>query len=344
MFGPAFARNLRRLRPQASDTWHLDEMVISVQGRRMYLWRAVDSEGEVLDLLVQPRPGQGRRREAHTQAAEESGPRASSAGDRQAAHRRGGEARNRPHRAVRTRPAREQPGRELASAGTTTRAQDAALQVARLGPTLPVIARRRPEHLRPPAPPHVPPRPAPDQSGGRGWMDNRDHCSLDGERDPRAFGERRQRNINCNMYNGENNFTARFVMYPEEMSRKSPSALLFTIDQTGSMYKIVETNQTKVELVAEILREALKQLVIRCTQADGVRNYFDVGVIAYRNSVSSGFAGALGGRILHPLSDIEANPLRIEERVKRVPVGAAGLVDRPSSRCGSIRQVRAARP
>jgi putative transposase len=54
-FGPALARNLRRLRPQASDTWHLDEMVISVQGRRMGLWRAVDSEGEVLDLLVQPR-------------------------------------------------------------------------------------------------------------------------------------------------------------------------------------------------------------------------------------------------------------------------------------------------
>src|ERR671910_2852270 len=52
-FGPMFARNLRRLRPRPTGTWHLDEMVISIQGRRMYLWRAVDSEGEVLDLLVQ---------------------------------------------------------------------------------------------------------------------------------------------------------------------------------------------------------------------------------------------------------------------------------------------------
>src|SRR3954467_10708403 len=52
-FGPAYARNLRRLRPRPSDQWHLDEMVISIQGRRMYLWRAVDGEGEVLDLLVQ---------------------------------------------------------------------------------------------------------------------------------------------------------------------------------------------------------------------------------------------------------------------------------------------------
>ena len=54
-FGPAFARNLRRLRRLPSDVWHLDEMVIAIQGRRVFLWRAVDSEGEVLDVLVQPR-------------------------------------------------------------------------------------------------------------------------------------------------------------------------------------------------------------------------------------------------------------------------------------------------
>jgi putative transposase len=54
-FGPAFARDLRRLRPKPTGTWHLDEMVVSIQGKRMYLWRAVDSEGEVLDLLVQPK-------------------------------------------------------------------------------------------------------------------------------------------------------------------------------------------------------------------------------------------------------------------------------------------------
>jgi putative transposase len=52
-FGPAFARNLRRLRPRPTSTWHLDEIVVTIQGKRMYLWRAVDSEGEVLDLLVQ---------------------------------------------------------------------------------------------------------------------------------------------------------------------------------------------------------------------------------------------------------------------------------------------------
>ena len=52
-FGPLFARNLRRLRPRPTGKWHLDEMVVRIGGKKMYLWRAVDSEGEVLDLLVQ---------------------------------------------------------------------------------------------------------------------------------------------------------------------------------------------------------------------------------------------------------------------------------------------------
>src|SRR5258707_5603440 len=54
-FGPGFAGRLRRSRPRPSDRWHLDEMVVRIAGKRMYLWRAVDHEGEVLDMLVQRR-------------------------------------------------------------------------------------------------------------------------------------------------------------------------------------------------------------------------------------------------------------------------------------------------
>jgi transposase-like protein len=54
-FGQAYARKLRRMRPCSDSRWHLDEMFVSINGKRMYLWRAVDSEGEVLDILVQPR-------------------------------------------------------------------------------------------------------------------------------------------------------------------------------------------------------------------------------------------------------------------------------------------------
>src|SRR4029077_1222896 len=54
-FGPAIARRLRRRRPRPGDRWHLDEMVVRIAGKRMYLGRAVDHEGEVLDMLVQRR-------------------------------------------------------------------------------------------------------------------------------------------------------------------------------------------------------------------------------------------------------------------------------------------------
>jgi DDE domain len=54
-FGPVIARRLRRRRPRPSDRWHLDEMVVRIAGTRMYLWRAFDHEGEVLDMLVQRR-------------------------------------------------------------------------------------------------------------------------------------------------------------------------------------------------------------------------------------------------------------------------------------------------
>src|SRR6202522_4233684 len=53
--GPLFARDLRRQRPRPRSTWHLDEMAVVIAGRQFWLWRAVDDEGEVLDLLVQRR-------------------------------------------------------------------------------------------------------------------------------------------------------------------------------------------------------------------------------------------------------------------------------------------------
>ncbi len=58
-FGATIAANLRRARPRPSDHWHLDEMVIVIQRKHYWLWRAVDNEGEVLDFLVQ------RRRDAN---------------------------------------------------------------------------------------------------------------------------------------------------------------------------------------------------------------------------------------------------------------------------------------
>ena len=54
-FGPAIAANIRKVRGRAVSVWHLDEMVVRINGKRLYMWRAVDKEGEVLDVLVQKR-------------------------------------------------------------------------------------------------------------------------------------------------------------------------------------------------------------------------------------------------------------------------------------------------
>ena len=53
-FGPQIAANLKTTRPAPSPRWHLDEMVCSVGGQRMYLWRAVDDEGVILDTAMRP--------------------------------------------------------------------------------------------------------------------------------------------------------------------------------------------------------------------------------------------------------------------------------------------------
>jgi putative transposase len=54
-FGPAYARMLRHRQGRLGDTWYLDELFVLIRGRQQYLWRAVDHDGDVLDILVQPR-------------------------------------------------------------------------------------------------------------------------------------------------------------------------------------------------------------------------------------------------------------------------------------------------
>jgi putative transposase len=54
-FGKQYARRIGRGRPRPNCRWHLDEVFVSINGKRMYLWRAVDDEGEVLEVLVQSR-------------------------------------------------------------------------------------------------------------------------------------------------------------------------------------------------------------------------------------------------------------------------------------------------
>jgi len=55
-FGPAYARIIKKHRGPLGDTWYMDEVyIVMIRGERRYLWRAVDQDGDVLDILVQKR-------------------------------------------------------------------------------------------------------------------------------------------------------------------------------------------------------------------------------------------------------------------------------------------------
>jgi putative transposase len=54
-FGQTYANELRRRRPRCGDKWHMDEVYLTIRGKRQYLWRAVDQDGNVLDILLQSR-------------------------------------------------------------------------------------------------------------------------------------------------------------------------------------------------------------------------------------------------------------------------------------------------
>ena len=70
--GQAYARRLRTTRPRPDARWHLDEVFVSIAGKRMYLWHAVDGEGEVLDILVQSRRNKKGGAQIDAQAVEKA--------------------------------------------------------------------------------------------------------------------------------------------------------------------------------------------------------------------------------------------------------------------------------
>jgi len=126
--GQAYANELRRRRSQPGDKWHLDEVFMQINGRQHYLWRAVDQDGNVLDILVQAR----RDKHAATKFLRKLLKRThlcAARGDHgQARQLRGGHVRSPPERRAPPTQGAEQPRRERASAHTRARAPDAAIQ------------------------------------------------------------------------------------------------------------------------------------------------------------------------------------------------------------------------
>jgi hypothetical protein len=118
------------------------------------------------------------------------------------------------------------------------------------------------------------------------------------------------------------------VPYAAEISRTNPSCILFLIDQSGSMKDGWggQPGRSKAEGLATAINRLLQNLVIKCAKSEGVRDYFEVGVIGYGSQVGPALGGALAGRNLVRISEIADQPMRIEERQKKVEDGAGGLV------------------
>jgi hypothetical protein len=119
------------------------------------------------------------------------------------------------------------------------------------------------------------------------------------------------------------------MSYSAEISRDNPTCILFVIDQSGSMDEKMVTGKSKADFVADVLNKTIYTLITNCTKADGVRNYFDIGVIGYGGSgVGDGLGGALAGSIVHPITALEKSPLRIEDRTRLDDDGAGGILER----------------
>ena len=102
------------------------------------------------------------------------------------------------------------------------------------------------------------------------------------------------------------------------------------IDQSRSMNETISSGQVltdKASGVAEIINRWLQELSLLCAKEDGVRDFYQIGVIGYGTSVKPALSGALAGRDLVPISEIANNPARLEDRMKRLSDGAGGIVE-----------------
>jgi hypothetical protein len=109
------------------------------------------------------------------------------------------------------------------------------------------------------------------------------------------------------------------MSYQAEISRASPTAIVMVMDQSTSMNHRLKSGQSKAAFLADVLNKTLYTIIANCSKADGVRDYFYVGVVAYGGEEArNGFQGALNDEPLHAISRLAETPLRVETRTKKV--------------------------
>ncbi|WP_027404982.1 vWA domain-containing protein [Aphanizomenon flos-aquae] len=117
--------------------------------------------------------------------------------------------------------------------------------------------------------------------------------------------------------------------YSAEISRTNPTAFLFAIDRSGSMSESTPEGMVKAQMLSDVMNRLFSDLILKCAKSEGIRNYFEVGVIGYDTTVGivNPLTGALSQEWINPISLFETNPLRLEERKKKIPDGAGGIIE-----------------
>jgi len=117
--------------------------------------------------------------------------------------------------------------------------------------------------------------------------------------------------------------------YSAQISRTNPACILLLIDQSKSMEEpfVGLKDQNKAGVVADAVNRLLQNIVLRSAKADGVRDYFHVGVLGYGKSIQAGLGGKIPHDILIPISKLGDHPLRIENRTKTVKTHTGAAVE-----------------
>ncbi len=108
------------------------------------------------------------------------------------------------------------------------------------------------------------------------------------------------------------------MTYNAEISRRNPGLFIFLIDQSRSMsHKLGGTLRSKSQEAADAINRQIYELIYRCTKSDGVRDYFDIGIIGY-GAVSDTAQSLLKDADLVPISRLAETPLRMERRKETI--------------------------
>ena len=113
--------------------------------------------------------------------------------------------------------------------------------------------------------------------------------------------------------------------YTAQITRNSPTAFIFLIDQSVSMGRTTSLDGKEMSLAqaaAQIVNDKIRELVSRCTKTDEIRHYFDIAVIGYGVEAYSAWSGRLAGRFFVSPNEIHDNATTVKvKELKRTPRG-----------------------